>query len=366
MIQIAIGTKAQFIKMAPIVHQLEARSLPYRLIDLGQHALINERLRSEFSIREPDVFLSRGADVARLGAGLAWMLRLLSRTWSADRLKREVFGGEDGYCLIHGDTVSTVVALWLAQRAGLKVAHVEAGLRSYSLTQPFPEELVRLIVMRGSDLLFAPSAWAHENLVAMGLGAKAVRICANTSLESCRFSLAQRVDHGLGPEPYALVTTHRMENIFSRGRMIMLLELIEKIARVMRVVFVQHKPTIAKLEELGLTSRLQSIPNIEFRTLQSHGAFVALVAGCQFVVTDGGSIQEECFYLDKPCLILRSVTERREGLGENAQLCNFDPPTIERFLNDWCGMHRKSALPEDASPSAEIVDVLLKRTAERA
>jgi UDP-N-acetylglucosamine 2-epimerase len=354
-IHIALGTKAQFIKMAPIVHRLEAEGIPYRLIDLGQHALITEHLRREFGIREPEVFLSKGVNVARLGQGIWWTTRLFARGLDRRQVRREVFGDEGGYCLIHGDTVSTVIALWLAKRAGLRVAHVEAGLRSYNMLQPFPEELVRLVVMHSSDLLFAPSEWAYENLQKMGLGAKSRRICANTSWESCAYSLAKREDTGLGSEPYALITTHRLENIFSRRRMEILLEMLERITRTLRVVFVQHQPTIARLEELGLRPRLESLPRIEFRTIQSHAGFVSLVAGSSFVITDGGSIQEECFYLNKPCLILRSVTERREGLGENAELCTFDRPTIERFLSSWTEWKRTSELPEETSPSEEIL-----------
>ena len=355
MIHIAIGTKAQFIKMAPIIHRLDAQGVPYRLIDLGQHSLTTRKLREEFGIREPDVQLSEGANVSQVGEGLWWMLRLFFKGLSARKLRREVFAGQDGYCLIHGDTASTLVAMWLAKCAKIKVAHVEAGLRSYRLFQPFPEEIVRIITMRGSDLLFAPSEWAAENLAKMGLGDRSVRLCGNTSLEACQYSEAKRVDTGLGGAPYALVTTHRMENIFSRSRLLLLVETIEEISRDLRVVFVQHAPTIKRLDEERLRERLEAVPGIRFFELVSHGNFISLLRGASFVITDGGSIQEECYYLDKPCLLLRSVTERLEGLGENAMLGEFDQPTIRKFLGSWKTLHRKTPLPVGTSPSLEIV-----------
>ena len=283
------------------------------------------------------------------------MLRLFSKGFARKKLRNDVFANADGYCLIHGDTASTLIAMWLAKRAGVKVAHVEAGLRSYKLLQPFPEEIVRLITMRGSDLLFAPSEWAQENLDKMGLSKKSIRLCANTSLEACQYSGAKRIDTGLGPEPYALVTTHRMENIFSRARLELLVETIEEISKRMRVVFVQHQPTIQRLREERLHARLEAVPGIRFFKIVSHGHFISLLSGASFVITDGGSIQEECYYLDKPCLILRSVTERLEGLGENAMLGEFDRPTIRKFLDSWRDMRRKAPLPVGTSPSLEIV-----------
>lgn len=357
-IHIAIGTKAQLIKMSPIIQRLEASGTPYRLIDLGQHAETTQKLRAELGIREPDVKLSNSGNVTQLSQGIVWMLRLALKGLKRKTLRAEVFADTDGYCLIHGDTASTLLALWLAKCAGIKVVHVEAGLRSHRLLQPFPEELIRILVMHGSDLLFAPSHWAFANLQEMGLGERSVQLSANTSLEACRYSQAKQIETGLGSEPYALVTTHRLENIFSRERLQLLIETLEQIAKTMRVVFVQHPPTIQRIEALGLRQSFDAVPGIHFLEIVSHGHFISLLHGASFVISDGGSIQEECYYLDKPCLLLRNVTERLEGLGENAVLGDFDRPTIERFLQSWPSLRRKTPVPDGASPALEILRAL--------
>jgi UDP-N-acetylglucosamine 2-epimerase (non-hydrolysing) len=356
-IHIAIGTKAQFIKMAPIMRLLQEKNIPFNFIDLGQHSLITADLRGEFGIKEPDVFLSRGANISHLSQGLSWMLKIFWRGLSSKWARENVFQGKEGVCLIHGDTVSTLLALYLAKRARVKTAHIEGGLRSFHFWEPFPEEMLRIWVMRLSDMIFAPSAWALENLKKMGLEKKSVLISANTSLESTLYSLGKKADTGLPLDKYCLVTVHRMENIFSRERMEGLLRIMARISGRIGVVFVQHQPTLNQLDKLGLQKKLSGIKNIHYFKILSHGHFISLLNGCDFVVTDGGSIQEEAYYLDKPCLLLRRFTERPEGLGENVVISGFSDAKIDDFLVDYKKFKRKNALAL-RKPSQEILDRL--------
>jgi len=357
MIHIAIGTKAQFIKMAPIIRLLQDKNIPFNLIDMGQHSLITEGLRKEFGIREPDVYLSRGENVSRLAQGLFWMAGILFKGLSSRWVRESIFRDKKGVCLIHGDTVSTLLALYLARRGGVKVAHVEGGLRSNHLCEPFPEEMLRIWVMRLSDILFAPCEWAMGNLRKMRLDKKAVLISANTSLESTLYSLGKNIDTGLRVDKYCLITVHRMENIFSRRRMENLLKLIENTARKIPVVFVQHQPTLHQLRKFGLQKKLQALDNVIFLEILSHGHFISLLKGCEFVLTDGGSIQEESFYLDKPCLLLRRFSERPEGLGENVVISELKREKIDHFLAGYAALKRKDPLAV-TRPSQEILDSL--------
>ena len=362
MIHIAIGTKAQFIKMAPIMRRLQESGIAYNLIDLGQHSLITRDLRQEFGLKDPDVVLSGGQNVARLLQGIKWLSGLFLKGLDKSWVKDKVFRGLSGVCLIHGDTVSTLLALYLAKRAGLLVAHVEAGLRSYNIWEPFPEEIVRLVAMRFSDILFAPSAWAKDNLHKMGYGAKTILITSNTSLESTFYSLNKPKPAGLDlPAQYALVTVHRMENIFSRDRLAMVVGLIEKISQKLPIVFVQHQPTIIQLAKFGLKDRLDEVGNIRFFQILSHCHFIHLLNDAQFAVTDGGSIQEESFYLGKPCLLLRTHTERTEGLGQNVVICGFSQVVAEDFINRYDSFNRQKAGLAQVLPSAAIINDLLGR-----
>ncbi|MFH1790640.1 MAG: UDP-N-acetylglucosamine 2-epimerase [Candidatus Omnitrophota bacterium] len=360
MLHIAIGTKAQFIKMSPVIKRLEESGIAFNLIDLGQHAMITRELRKEFGLKSPSVSVCPGRNVSSIFQGLVWMARIFWMSLSPRWIKETVFMNRRGICLIHGDTVSTIMALYLAKRAGLKTAHIEAGLRSFDLLEPFPEEILRLIVMRHSDILFAPSKWALSNLDKMGLSARAVPLAANTSLETTVQSLNRNTPADVGAEKYCLVTVHRMENIFSAKRLALLADFMGDISRSLRVVFIQHPPTVRRLEKSGLCKRIKDNPNIRLFSIISHSHFIGLVAGAEFVITDGGSIQEECFYLDKPCLLLRNRTERMEGIGENVSVSQFKKENMRRFYADYKSYRRKSAIDMLAKPSEEIIDYLAR------
>lgn len=361
MIHIAIGTKAQFIKTFPIMQKLKEKGIEFNLIDLGQHSLITRGLRDEFGLKDPDVCLSRGENVSRLSRGLIWIAEMLKKGVNSRWVKEKVFLNREGVCLIHGDTVSTVLALYLAKRARIKAAHIEAGLRSWSFLEPFPEEILRVMAMRGSDILFAPSAWARGNLKKMGLDKKSVLISGNTSLESTFYSLEKKVPLELDVDKFALVTVHRMENIFSKRRFKFILDVVAKITEKLPVVFVQHPPTINQLRKFKLQAWLESLPNIRFLEIQSHAHFISLLNNCQCVFTDGGSIQEESFYLNKPCLLFRKRTERLEGLDQNVVISQFSGEKIDYFLDNYKSLKVKDLPPRDISPSEDIVKYLTEK-----
>ncbi|MBN1811541.1 MAG: UDP-N-acetylglucosamine 2-epimerase [Anaerolineae bacterium] len=263
--------------------------------------------------------------------------------------------GGGGICLIHGDTLTTLLSLLYAKRCGLKVAHVEAGLRSYHLLDPFPEEIIRLIAMRYSDILFAPSDWALENLHKMGYGGKSINAGGNTIIDTIRYA-RKHTDGGQRPStPYAVATTHRVETIYSRPRMEKIVILLERIAAERLVLFVLHEPTRQQLSRFGLYTRIMQNSSIRVLPLQPYLEFVNLLAGADFVVTDGGSIQEETYFLGVPCLIMRSKTERLEGLGENAYLAKFDAEQIDKFLQLLPELKRQEAY-DTLCPSSRIVD----------
>lgn len=359
MIYCFIGTKAQLIKMAPVMRELCQRHLPFRYIDSGQHAAITRELRRVFELPEPDVCLrDEMRDITSTREAIRWYLRLLWKS-CADRawLRREVFP-EEGICLIHGDTLSTLLGLQMARSAGLKVAHVEAGLRSFHWLDPFPEELIRIFCMRRANLLFAPSAEAEANLRAMRLPGQIVRVEGNTVADALRW--IESATGGLtSAEPFVLATCHRLETIANRRRLSQVVDLLNRVAATRSLIFVVHGPTRHYLRQFGLEARLS--PVIIIKDLLDYGEFIALLGAAQFVLSDGGSIQEECAYLDKPCLILRNNTERNDGLNRNAVLWQFDDQLANNFL---CNVvqsdpSKRQQLPQ---PSAQIAEYLASWT----
>ena len=260
MIYFFIGTTAQLVKMAPLLKGAQDRGLKYRYIDSGQHPAGSKRMLEMLNLPEPDKTLNQGEDLATIPTLCIWFFKLFFKClFSPGWIRKELFP-EPGTCLIHGDTVTTLLGALFARRVGVKVAHVEAGLRSWSYFQPFPEEIVRIICMHFSDLLFAPDDAAEANLKKMRVSAEIVNTGANTILDTLRLIAGTPVTVTVPAQPYALVSCHRFELIYNRKRMEWLVDAIAMMAAQLRVVFPVHAPTENRLRKYGLWAKLTNMP----------------------------------------------------------------------------------------------------------
>jgi len=357
-LRVFIGTKAQYIKTAPLLRLMQEKKISYNLIDSGQHAEFANILREELGVKEPDVYLEQKGNIKSVKEVVFWFVRYLILTlFNPSRLRKEVFKGKQGICIIHGDTPSTFVALMLAKRIGLKVAHIEAGLRSYNFFKPFPEEIIRIFCMKFSDYLFSPSDWAYENLVKMGVKGEKFNVKQNTNVEAMYYSL-EKTEKMKTDKEYCLMTIHRVETILRKQRLCFVIDLAEKIAKNLQVFFVLHDPTLKKLKDFGLLERITNNTNIYTSGLMDHSKFLALLSNANFVITDGGSIQEESHYLDVPCLVMRTETERQEGIGSNVKMSNFTGETVESFLQNYKQFKRGRRIG-NMQPSLQILNTLL-------
>ncbi len=353
MIHIFIGTKAQYIKTAPVLRLLDKEGIAYNLVDSGQHAQITRQLREELGLREPDIFIGGAGDISKIHEAAFWFFKnSLLALFFPKKVFNSVFNGRKGICIIHGDTLSTLLSLFMAKRAGLKVGHIEAGLRSFNWFNPFPEEIVRVISMHFSDILFAPSDWAFSNLLKMKLKGRAINLKNNINYESLLFSLSKvrQADKNIN---YCLVTIHRTETILVRRRLNFVVKLLLDLAKERMVLFVVHKPTKIALEKFGLFGLLKN-DNIELLEIMPHADFIQKLKGAEFIITDGGSIQEESFYLGIPCLLMRRKTERREGLGENVFLCGFCEKKALNFLREFKKYRTNQVVLSSEQPSKII------------
>lgn len=358
MIQVFLGTKAQYIKTAPLLREMDRRGVPYRLIDSGQHAALSVGLRRELGVRDPDTVLGGSTDITTIPQAARWSAALASRLVDTRRLRREVFGGVGGVCVVHGDTPSTLLSSLMARRAGLRTAHLEAGLRSHNLLHPFPEELIRLAVMRVSDVLFAPDSVAVANLAALKVRGRVVQVSANTVVEALAHSLTDPPEAGSGP---AVITMHRVENLRSTARTEALVALACTQAARQPVLFVLHGPTVELFRKRGLDRRLHEagVATVE---LLPHAAFTRALAAAPWVITDGGSVQEECAEIGVPTLLWRLHTERADGVGRNVVIGRYDPATVDAFLADPA-VYRRPLARRVVTPSAQVLDVLLEEDA---
>jgi UDP-N-acetylglucosamine 2-epimerase (non-hydrolysing) len=357
-IHLVLGTKAQLIKMVPIMVELQERGIPYNFIFTGQHQTDFHEILQEFGVKPPDAALASGGDVVTLPGMAAWFSRNMITLSS---VSKDYFRNDrNGVVLIHGDTASTLMGAIMARSAGLQLAHVEAGLCSFNWLLPFPEELIRRIAFRLSHILFCPGQWAFENVRSMK-NKTLVDIGSNTLLDSLRLALdrTEDPDHIPPHEPYALASIHRYENIFIDSVFERILHLVEIAAEKLKVLFILHPVTRTRLTKSNKLARLASHPNIELRPRYGYIHFINLLKHSEFLISDGGSNQEETFYLGMPCILMRRVTERLEGLGMNVVLSRYDEREFRSFLESYSSLRRPS-LEFTSSPSKTIVSSLLR------
>lgn len=352
---ILVGTKAQFIKTAPILRELDKRGIAYRLVYTGQHSETFELLEAAFGTRVADEILVPDFEAATHRSFLSWCLRFWWATF------RRVIGGRwrgTRIGLVHGDTASTLFGALAVRLVGGRVGHVEAGLRSTKLLEPFPEEIIRRLVSRLSDLHFAPDPLAARNL--RDTRGQIVDTGGNTLRDALLMSL-QRIEslpNEGGAGGYAIASIHRSENLSQSATFNLLMEELVVISQRIPVKFVLHPATRAKLASSGWLPRLQQQPQLHLLERMDYPDFVAMLLGSRFLLTDGGSNQEEAAMLGLPTLLLRRATERPDGLGDNVVLSGLEREAIRDFATRNMDARWPLRLVDTASPTTRLVDAL--------
>jgi len=345
--------------MAPVILELERRSIGVNLVMTGQHQETMAALLQDFGVAATPVWLHTGREISGLGQVIPWFSRCLRRLTS--RASPLSTGQRGDVILVHGDTFSTLLGALAGRKLGLCVAHVESGLRSFNILHPFPEELTRLAVFRLAEIAFCPDTWSQANL--KGYRLRAINTHGNTLLDALRIALQMRRPP---PQPipegkFGVVSLHRFENIFFRKRLAAILGLLEEVAARYPLVFVLHPATRRNLTRYGYMPRLAENARFHLWPRMGYFEFVTLLGRSAFVITDGGSNQEELSYLGKPTLLMRPATERQDGLGTHVTLSGYERAKVLAFMD---GLEQRpgaeGAVTLDAmpSPSAIIVDTL--------
>ena len=351
MIVYLLGTKAQYIKMAPVVSETILRGLPYRLVLTGQHNETFNDLQKNFGLPSSDLTLVQGSEAKDRISFARWVKEALAAAKSAQAKK---IWQEASVIVVHGDTASTLLGAYIGRCHRKPVAHVEAGLRSFNFFHPFPEELIRILVSRMAELHLCPDTAAEKNLTHV----KGERLVTggNSLKDALRMALAARPRSATERcPPYAVFSMHRQENLFNRRRLKALLKVLSHLTEIVNVKFVLHPVTWKRLEGLGLMDVLKKQSALELVPRMDFFRFVDLIGSAAFVVTDGGSNQEECAMLDIPCILLRQATERPDGLDKNVLLGNLDETRILEFARRHATSERMPQLRDAHSPSAVIV-----------
>jgi UDP-N-acetylglucosamine 2-epimerase (non-hydrolysing) len=309
-----VGARPNFPKLAPVFRAGERRGVDQIVVHTGQH--YDEALSGSFfddlGIREPDVnlevgSLSHAAQTARI----------------MERIEPVLIHQRPDWIVVYGDVNSTAAAALVAAKLGIKIAHVEAGLRSYD--RSMPEEINRMVTDRLADLLLTPSRDADVTLRGEGEPANEIVFVGNVMIDTLCHSLerarATRFRESLGVGRDAVVVTlHRPSNVDEPERLQAIASALATIAEKRPVVFTIHPRTAARIASMGIDlGQVRQLAPIRYMEM------LDLVEGAHVVVTDSGGLQEETTALGVPCLTVRENTERPVTITEGTNKLVPDP-----------------------------------------
>ena len=310
---IVVGTRPEIIKMAPVVRACAERSVPFLLLHTGQHYSyeLDGVFFEELGLPVPHTNLSvgSGTQAYQIGAIVSGIAPILERE-------------RPDWVLVEGDTNSVLAAALAGQKLGMRVGHVEAGLRSYD--RSMPEEINRILTDHLSDHLYAPTARARETLRGEGVGDARIFVTGNTVVDELNRQRARAEATGVAarfgvvPKRYAVATVHRAENTDREPRLRGIVQGLSDAAAAtgLEVLCAVHPRTTQRLQTLGLgwgrgVRALPPLPYLDFLGLHAQAALT---------LTDSGGLQEEACCLGVPCVTLRDNTERPETVDVGANV----------------------------------------------
>ncbi len=353
-----VGARPNFMKIAP-VHRafLQHKSTVDHLIcHTGQHydARMSKVFFTDLKLPEPDFYLGAGS-----GSHAEQTARIMIE------FEKIVISEQPDLIIVAGDVNSTIACSLVAVKLGVKVAHIEAGLRSFDRTMP--EEINRILTDSISDYLFATEESGLTNLEKEGVSKEKIFFTGNVMIDSLVYFLPETdrshilKTFSLEKDKYCLVTLHRPSNVDSPEFLVKLLEVLNAIAEKVKVVFPVHPRTMKNIEAAGLNENLSG--NLLLTEPAGYIDFLALIKNAGLIVTDSGGIQEESTYLDVQCITVRDNTERpiTVKLGTN-QLIGTDLDKVKAAaLEIIDGKKKQGTIPPlwDGHSAERIVDIIL-------
>jgi len=367
---VVLGTRPEVIKLAPVISALKQRA-EVRVCASGQHREMLQQALGAFGL-EPHIQLDTMSPGRSLNILAARLLEGLDTV-----LEQE----QPDWVLVQGDTTTAFCAGLAAFQRGIRVAHVEAGLRTGDLASPFPEEANRSLLARITTLHFAPTPMAADALCAEGIPATVIRITGNTVVdaiaqakaswpEGVPAALPTEIRQRLAVGPVVLVTCHRRENFGSVMESFchMLARLSEQHPGIQWIFPVHLNPAVRE----PVHRLLAQCPNLLLTDPVDYHTSLYLISRARLVLSDSGGIQEEAPSFGTPVVVMRQHTERMEGVKAGfATLAGQDPAVIEAAVNSWlsdparCETLRACQNPYgDGYASARIVSALYGESCE--
>jgi len=300
------GARPNFMKIAPIMNALKLHGgFETLLVHTGQHYDDNMSMSffDELGLPEPDINLEVGSASHAVQTG-----RIM------ERFEPVVLFYEPDYVLVVGDVNSTISCGLVAVKLGVKLIHVEAGLRSFD--RNMPEEINRVLTDSISDLLFVTEQSGIDNLKKEGIDPQKINFVGNVMIDTLlanrsktrKSRVLQRL--ALTPGEYGVVTLHRPNNVDDTTMFTQIVEAFEEIEKEIKLVFPVHPRTTSRIKESELGDRIEAMGNLLLVEPLPYLDFMCLMTNAMLVLTDSGGIQEETTILGVPCMTLRKSTER--------------------------------------------------------
>lgn len=306
MILVSFGTRPEWIKIKPVLDQMEGK-IPFKLLFTGQHEDLLANV--DFNAEITRLSIKNGSN------------RLDSIVESVMNLD-EIFDGVDAL-MVQGDTSSAFAVALAAFHRKIKVIHLEAGLRTYDKNQPYPEEFNRQAISRIADIHLCPTRTSRRNLVNESVEG-VIRVVGNTVLDNLRDVETEYTNK-------IIVTMHRRENHHNMDKWF---EVIDKLAEKNKdlefIIPLHPNPNVQKHKHI--------FKHVKVVDPMEYNEFIQLMAKSKFVITDSGGLQEETSFLNKKCIVCREKTERQEGIGTFAIKCT-SPEDLERLFNNMNENH---------------------------
>lgn len=346
------GARPNFMKIAPLMRAYAAHpGVDAMLVHTGQHydENMSDLFFRQLGIPEPDLNLEVGS-----GSHARQTAEIMTR------FEKVVLEHRPDWVVVVGDVNSTIACGLVAVKLGIRLAHVEAGLRSFD--RAMPEEINRLLTDAIADLLFVTEQSGFDNLRREGVDDSKIHFVGNVMIDTLRAN-RERAEQsqvlatlGLEPRAYNVVTLHRPSNVDDPVVFGRILDALERVQQDRQVVFPMHPRTVSNLDRLGLRARFDAMAALRIIEPQGYLDFLKLMANANTVLTDSGGIQEEAAILGVWCLTLRESTER--------------PVTIEQGTNLLVGTDTEKIVEayekrKDSMPGARVPDKWDGKAAER-
>jgi UDP-N-acetylglucosamine 2-epimerase (non-hydrolysing) len=355
-----VGARPNFIKIAPIMSAYARSPFQPMLVHTGQH--YDERMSDlffrELEIPKPDI---------NLGIGSGSHAKQTAETMVS--FEKVLLEHKPEAVLVVGDVNSTIACGLVAVKLGIKLIHVEAGLRSFDRTMP--EEINRILTDRISDHLFCTEQSGVDNLRHEGVPDEKIHLVGNVMIDTLRKNLSKAEKSRVLEQleltrgGYAVLTLHRPSNVDDPAVLGGLLDAVEVIQQELPVVFPMHPRTRKNILESNLSSRIAGMYALKLVDPLGYLDFLKLTSSARIVLTDSGGIQEETTILKVPCLTLRDNTERpvTAEIGSSYLVGNDPKKILQVYREVMAGQAREPKIPPlwDGDAAHRIINVLIAK-----